>query len=291
MTPAGAADGRGLAFSGPSSPPLSEDPGTRLAAARAALGASVTLDAEAARVSLGDGDDGEAGCALDRAMGGGLARDGLHEIVPRGAPDRASAFGFALALAARLAAGRAILWIGDEASFAETGLPYAPGLDRHGLPSRRVIAVRARDAREALWALEEAVKSGAAGAAVGEIGRIGSAYDLTASRRLALAARAGGTPCLLLLAGLTGQADALSSAAMTRFEIAAAPSRRAASTGRLPLPGPPCWEVRLAKRHGGGAEGFDEIGRSFRLAWRIETGALRDDDAAFVEPRSAASGG
>ena len=165
MTPAGAADGRGLALSGLASPPLSEDLAARLAAARAALGAGRALDAATARVRLGDGFDGAAGsgCALDRALGGGLAREGLHEIAPRGAPDRASAFGFALALAARLAQGRAILWVGDEATFAETGLPYAPGLDRHGLPSRRVIAARARHAREGPWALGEAAKSGAAG--------------------------------------------------------------------------------------------------------------------------------
>lgn len=293
MTPAGAADGRDLAFSHGLPPSFSSFPAStgesqaRRAAARAALGATLRLDEAKARVKLGEG-----GCALDQALGGGLSREELHEIAPREAGDRASAFGFALAIAARLAHGRAILWVGDEAAMGETGALYAPGIDRHGLSSRRIVAVRANGARDALWALEEAVKSGAVGAAIGEIGRVGSAYDLTASRRLALAARAGATPCLLLLSGLTGQADALSSAAATRFEVAAAPSRRAESTGRTPLPGAPVWRARLAKRRGGAQAGFEEIGRSFRLAWRIETGALQDDDdAASVEPRSAASGG
>jgi len=304
MTPAGAADGRGLALAQILAPSLT-DPSARRDAARAALRAQARLDETPTRVKLGESGDAldrddpgcaldrdDSGCALDRALGGGLIRAALHEIAPAAAGDRAAAFGFALAVAARLAAGRPILWVGDEAALIETGLPYAPGLDRHGVAARRVVAVRAQSARDAFWALEEATKSGAVGAALGEIGRVGTTYDLTASRRLALAARAGATPCLLLLSGLPGQADALSSAATTRFEIAAAPSRRAASTGRLPLPGPPRWEARLAKRRGGAEAGFEEIGRRFRLAWRIETGALRDDDdTAAVEPDSAASGG
>ena len=40
--------------------------------------------------------------ALDRRLGGGLSRDGLHEIVP----DAPAAFGFAMALAARFMAAR-----------------------------------------------------------------------------------------------------------------------------------------------------------------------------------------
>ena len=39
--------------------------------------------------------------ALDRALGGGLTSDGLHEIVPATPGDGAAAMGFALALAAR----------------------------------------------------------------------------------------------------------------------------------------------------------------------------------------------
>lgn len=320
MTPDGAADGRGLALAQGQPPPSFSDHAARLATARAALRAQARLDEDVARLGAQGEDgrcdaraqesarpraksqdaaprgapnqDGARSGALDRALGGGLSRAALHEIAPAAAGDRAAAFGFALAVAARLAAGRAILWVGDEAALRETGLPYAPGLDLHGAAARRIVAVRAQSARDAFWALEEATKSGAVGAALGEIGRVGAAYDLSVSRRLALAARAGATPCLLLLSGRAGQADALSSAATTRFEIAAAPSRRAASAGRLPLPGPPRWEARLAKRRGGGAEGFEDIGRRFRLAWRVETGALQDDDdATAVEPRSAASGG
>lgn len=324
MTPPGAAEGRRSAFSGPDAPhpsSLCDDAATRRETARALLRRSEAPATTRNRIRLGaacaahetqDEERGRGRDALDRALGGGLLREALHEIAPKAAGDRVAAFGFTLAVAARLAQGRPILWVGDEATLAENGAPYAPGLERHGIAPRRLVMVRAVSARDAFWALEEATKSGAVGAAVGEIGRVGSAYDLTASRRLALAARAGATPCLLLLSGLPGQADALSSAAATRFEIAAAPSRGAAAgegaapsdplspdppssdppLSGLSLPGPPCWEGRLAKRRGGAQAGFEEIGRRFRLMWRIETGALEDDDeAAFVEPRSAVSGG
>ena len=43
--------------------------------------------------------------ALDRALGGGLACDGLHEIAPASALDASAATGFALALAAVSSAG------------------------------------------------------------------------------------------------------------------------------------------------------------------------------------------
>jgi len=83
---------------------------------------------------------------------------------------------------------------------------------------------------------------------IGEIWTLARAYDLTASRRLVLAAQKSGTPCLLFAAGLTGAADQLSSSAETRFEIRASPSPRLASAaGRLPLPGLAAWSVRIAK--------------------------------------------
>ena len=42
--------------------------------------------------------------ALDRALGGGLSGDALHEIAPASPGDGAAAMGFALALAARFMA-------------------------------------------------------------------------------------------------------------------------------------------------------------------------------------------
>ena len=99
--------------------------------------------------------------------------------------------------------------------------------------------VRAPDAALAFWAIEEALKCGAPAVVIGEIWSL-KGYSLAASRRLLLAARKGKTPALLVLASAYGQAERLSSAAETRFEIAAAPSartrRRLASTCPDPSP-------------------------------------------------------
>ena len=72
-------------------------------------------------------------------------------------------------------------------------------------------------------------------------------YSLAASRRLLLAARKGKVPALLVLASAYGQAERLSSAAETRFEIAAAPSMRTPAAAGPDLPGPFACGARLIK--------------------------------------------
>ena len=85
--------------------------------------------------------------AIDGALGGGLADDALHEIVPAEPVDGAAAMGFALALAARFLSERAsaALLIGEGFAAREMGAPYGPGLVAHGLPLKRLVFVeRAR---------------------------------------------------------------------------------------------------------------------------------------------------
>src|SRR3569833_282935 len=50
---------------------------------------------------------------LDAALGGGLVKGALHEIVAHGEPHGAAAAGFALLVAAR-AAARPFVWIGED---------------------------------------------------------------------------------------------------------------------------------------------------------------------------------
>ena len=50
---------------------------------------------------------------LHSALGGGLADDALHEIIPAEPQDGAAAMGFALALAAGFLAARPVLGAGD----------------------------------------------------------------------------------------------------------------------------------------------------------------------------------
>lgn len=212
--------------------------------------------------------------AFDRALGGGVRADGLHEIVAASAADSGAALGFALALAQRaMEAGGTLVWIGEEFATLEQGAPYGPGLGLHGIAPERLVLVRTVNPRETLWALEEATKSGAPAVLLGELGRAGALYDLAASRRLVLAARAGGRPCLLLHAGLPGQAEAISSAAETRIAIAARPSPALPPPGGPPaLPGLPAWSAHLVKRRGGAG-----AARPFGLVWDAAERRMSDD--------------
>ena len=156
--------------------------------------------------------------------------------------------GFALALAARFLSQRpaSALLIGEGFAAEELGALYGPGLVAHGLPLSRLVFVNAPDPALAFWAMEEALKCGAPAAVVGEIWNL-KGYSLAASRRLLLAARKGRTPALLIMASAYGQAERLSSAAETRFEIAAAPSVKAPAAAGRDLPGPFACGARLVK--------------------------------------------
>jgi protein ImuA len=223
---------------------------------------------------------------LDGALGGGLADDSLHEIAPAQAGDGTAAMGFALALAARFAAAsprsKAALLVSEDFCARETGALYGPGLAAHGLGSGRLVFARAPDAPALLWTMEEALKSGALAVVVGEMWNSARHYGLAASRRLLLAARAGRAPALLIHAGAFGRAGAISSAAETRFEIAAASSRPLEpSGGRLDLPGLPAFAARLLKARlrpsaqGPPTHGLDEA-RIIRLEWNGVERCFRD---------------
>lgn len=232
---------------------------------------AATPRASRPRVTFGEGS------SLDRLLDGGLARGALHEIVPGRPSDAVAASGFAAALAARFAGTAAsIVWILEDGVRREWGTPYGPGLHLHGLDPARLVLVHARDARESLWSLEEAVKCRALAAVVAEIWTLEKAYDLTTSRRLVLAARASSTPALLVASRLARDADRLSSAATTRFEIFSAAGPRLASAGRgPPLPGLASWSVRIVKARAGPGFGLDRE-RHLAVTWDHEKGCFRD---------------
>ncbi len=242
--------------------------------------------------------------AFDSALSGGLADDALHEIAPARPADGAAAMGFALALAARFISHRpaSALIISEGFAAEELGALYGPGLVAHGLTLSRLVFVRAPDAALAFWAMEEALKCGAPAVVVGEIWNL-KGYSLAASRRLLLAARKGKTAALLILASAYGQAERLSSAAETRFEIAAAPSATIPAAAGPDLPGPFACGARLIKARLARAgpeepvQAFDP-GRVIRLEWRSQDMTFKDmtfggmgvDDQAISLPLAAASG-
>lgn len=154
-------------------------------------------------------------------LAGGLGL-GLHEVKPGSPGDWAAAIGFALALAVRRVQGlgasekgKSILWCVGGAWSRELGLPYAPALRRLGLDPAQLLLVEARRESEALWALEEGLRSRALVLAIG----LSRDIALLPARRLALAGAAGGTPCLLLT-----PPTPLATSALTRWRIARAPS-------------------------------------------------------------------
>ena len=212
------------------------------------------------RVPLGDDP-------LDGLLGGGLKPGSLHEIVAESPRDEAAASGFAASLAGLVAGGRPLVWILDDRVAWEVGTPYRPGLAAHGIDPDRLLLVKTKDAATTLWATEEALKAGAP-VVLTELWRA-SSYDLAASRRLALAARARGATSLVVPVGL-GRSDTLSSGAETRFAVAAAPSLHvAAAAPFLPIPGPSGFAVRLVKRRGGPDAPLGAYDRTqvHQLAW------------------------
>jgi protein ImuA len=200
---------------------------------------------------------------------GGIARGALHEIVAPEGRDAAAATGFALALAFRaagVAEGPPVLWVRQELADAEAGALHAPGLAAFGLDPGRLVRVRAREAVGLLQAGLEGARCAALGAVAVELwGRV-KALDLTAGRRLALAARASGVTLLLVRVAAPAEA----SAAETRHAVCAAPSRPLAANA----PGHPAFRVTLLRRRGGGG-GWGE-GETRELEWNRDTGCFED---------------
>jgi protein ImuA len=153
---------------------------------------------------------------LDRALQGGLARGALHELAPAVPAQFGAASGFALVLATLLTAGgRHALYIQTDFTAREWGALYGPGLDLLGLPMAQLLLLRVPRPLDVLWAFEEALKSRGVAAVVAELP---AEADLTATRRLTLAAREGGGFGLLL----RHRPSPHPTAATTRWEIASA---------------------------------------------------------------------
>lgn len=185
--------------------------------------------------------------ALDRLLAGGLRRDALHEMRSDTTRDAAAATGFAAAVLSRLAIRdrRPVLWVAEVSALREAGLPYGAGLDCFGTDSTRLILVRVKKPAEALWVFEEGLSCRGLAAVLAEIRGNPRPLDLTATRRLALRAEAGGVMGLLLRQ--SGAADA--SAAETRWSVAPLP---AGTLDDYPAGiGRPAWRLTLERnRHG-----------------------------------------
>jgi protein ImuA len=160
---------------------------------------------------------------IDQALGGGVILGAVHELRPACSRDHGAATGFAGALAMRVnTAGKPLLWIQHELEAIETGRLYGAGLDCFGISLSSLLVVQVPRAIDALWAMEEALKCRGVGAVVADIGEEGASVDLTATRRLSLAARDGGGLGVLL----RHRSAATASAAATRWDVASVSGER-----------------------------------------------------------------
>jgi protein ImuA len=142
-------------------------------------------------------------------------------------------------LGAELDIQKPLLWIQDRMAILESGRIHPPGLATSNL-----IHVETRDARDALWAMEEGVRCAALSGVIGELWGDPRALDFTATRRLAVASERSGVPCWLVRLG--GHAN-LSGARM-RWRIASAPSLLDPLDHKAP--GTPAWDAELFRARG-----------------------------------------
>ena len=219
--------------------------------------------------------------AVDARLGGGFEIAALHELYAQGEGDVASAAAFALLLALRCGRPGPVLWLREDRA-ARHDRPYGLGLADLGLDPARLVLVQAPDTLALLRAGAEAVGCAALSAVLLEPFGKAAALDLTASRRLMLAAARSGVLTLALRSG-----DPVPSAAQSRWHVAAAASLTPGASAPSSMsgacapssmsgacaPGAPVFAVTLL-RHRSGIGGF-----ATRLEWDR-------DSASFTAPRS-----
>ena len=230
-----------------------------LAALRRSL-ACYELDGASARtVPLGH-------AGADGILCGGLRVGVLHEVYASDVSHGASACGFATGLALRLSGNRCIFWIVTEFASMEFGAPNANGLLNIGVDPARLILLRMSNGEDVLRAAGDILSCSGVGAVVIEISGALKALDLTASRRLSLAAAQKRVSPILLRVGAQPEA----SAAETRWLVHSA----------IPPPddwGSPRFDVRLLRnRHG-------ELG-NWEMEWDCDNGLFRQPDNHHIAP-------
>ena len=192
---------------------------------------------------------GEAGGAL-RASGS-LPLQGNWALPGSDTPTLAELFaasprdaGWAGFLLGQIDHQRPLLWVQERMAILESGRVHPPGLAAPGKEFGDLIHVEARDARAALWAMEEGLRCAAIGAVIGEIWGDPAALDFTATRRLAVAAERHGVAAYLIRLG--GSANL--SGARLRWQVASAPSLVHPLNPRAP--GAAAWACDLFRARG-----------------------------------------
>jgi protein ImuA len=204
----------------------------------------------------------------DAWLAGGLRRDALHEAYAAAREDAAGAMALAL-LVAWLNAGdrRPIIWA---RTLAAANLPYGPGLIELGIDPAIITLLLLPDSRAVLRAALDSVRQGAAGSVLIELRGRQPLLDLTATRRLALAAQQSATMVWLV----RGEAQPVPSAAQTRWQVRHAPAAR--------LGARPAFDLTLLRQRGG-REGWH-----IRMEWDRDTASFQQSATQAPDALSGA---
>jgi len=201
----------------------------------------------------------------------GLGANGMHEVCGAGHADFAALTGFALA--ARAARTGVTLWIRQTNLTQEHGRLFqeGPGCLNHA--PQNILNVTVRKLPDALWAVEEVVRSAAAGLVIAEL----TDADFTASRRLALASGRHGVPVILLMPHTREGATAASA----RWRVSPRPS--APNRHDPHAPGALRWKALLERSR----QAPHLAGQTFDLELDDETLSLRVVSGLAADPAPA----
>lgn len=215
----------------------------------------------------------------DAWLGGGLRIGGLHEFYAASSGDGVSALGFGLLLGwmrRKNDDGRCLLWIRTARRARHGALPYGPGLTDLGIDPAMLRLIDLPDARAVLRASLDSARDGAVSALLIELGGRQPLLDLTATRRLVLAAAE--TNAMVLL--VRENAEPSPSAAHTRWQVASAPSRALEADA----PGIPRFNLDLLRQRGG------RDGLNIVVEWDRDAAGFRERSTATAVAAAPLSG-
>jgi protein ImuA len=160
----------------------------------------------------------------------------VHEFINMEEENEAATNGFiASIISALMKNGGATVWIGSSLTI----FPIA--LKTFGISPERVVFINAPTQREALWAMEEALKCEGLAAVIGEIREI----TFTESRRLQLAVEKSRVTGLIIR---SRSRNLQTNACVSRWRISHLPS---SPEDNLPGIGFPRWNIELLKMRSG----------------------------------------
>lgn len=238
------------------------------------------LRARVARMESGGmarpGGSGEGSIEVCEGMPG-MARAALHEVL---ATEPGCGAAFAAMMLGRTAG--TVLWIGSARAEWQA---WPPGLAAWGLTPARLVLLRAERWKDALWAMEEALRCPAVGGVLlvpgqGEGWAERAPLDLTTTRRLQLAAEAGGGLGIILRADAP---DAVTqTAAHTRWRVSPAegPAGEPGGEqgGEQGGEDEPHWRLELLRMRGGRPR------EAMAVVWQAASGRLEPMDLPVARP-------